>query len=78
MPHIIVKMYPGRSLAQIRQLTEDITRAVVTNTGCAEKSVSIAVEEVTPEKWTEKVFIPDIKAHADTLVKKPGYDPSIP
>jgi 4-oxalocrotonate tautomerase len=75
MPHIIVKMYPGRSQAQIERLAKEITRAVVANTGCAEKSVSIAVEEVAPEKWVDAVYVPDIRGGAGRLVKKPGYDP---
>jgi 4-oxalocrotonate tautomerase len=75
MPHIIVKMYPGRSQAQIKRLAEDITRAVVANTGCAEKSVSVAVEEVPPEKWVDDVYVPDIRERVGNLVKNPGYDP---
>ena len=43
--------------------------------GCAASSVSVAVEEVPPEKWTAEVFLPDIQGQADKLVKKPGYDP---
>ena len=75
MPHIIVKLYPGRSQAQIEQLAVDITQAVVNHTGCAERSVSVAVEEVAPEKWTEDVYIPEIMEKANQLIKKPGYDP---
>ena len=75
MPHIIVKLYPGRSRTQLEQLAADITRAVVTHTGCAERSVSIAVEEVSPEKWTQDVYTPEILEKADQLIKKPGYDP---
>ena len=75
MPHVIVKMYPGRSQTQISRLAADITRAVVTHTGCAERSVSVAVEEVAPEKWAEEVYIPEIREKADRLIKKPGYDP---
>ncbi len=75
MPHIIVKLYPGRSQDQIERLAADITRAVVYHTGCAERSVSIAVEEVAPENWTEDVYIPEIIEKANQLIKKPGYDP---
>ena len=75
MPHIIVKMYPGRTPAQMERIAADITRAVVTHTGCAERSVSVAVEEVAPENWTQDVFIPEIREKADRLIQKPGYDP---
>jgi phenylpyruvate tautomerase PptA (4-oxalocrotonate tautomerase family) len=47
MPHIIVKWYPGRTKAQKEALAEAITREVVTVAGCAESSVSVAIEEET-------------------------------
>jgi 4-oxalocrotonate tautomerase len=41
-----------------------------------EESVSVAIEEVKPENWVEKVYKPDIQKKWDELYKKPGYDPS--
>ena len=75
MPHIIVKWYPGRSKAQKEALAEAITREVVTVAGCAESSVSVAIEEVAPEDWAEAVYRPDILDKDETLVRKPGYNP---
>lgn len=75
MPHVIVKMYPGRSRVQIEQLADAITREIVAIAGCAAKSVSVAVEEVAPENWAAEVYAPDIRDQAEKLVKKPGYDP---
>jgi 4-oxalocrotonate tautomerase len=75
MPHVIVKLYPGRTEEQKKRLAEEIARDVVAIAKCAEKSVSVAIEEVHPEAWTEKVFKPDILDRADTLYKKPGYNP---
>jgi 4-oxalocrotonate tautomerase len=40
-----------------------------------EASVSVAMEEVKPEDWTEKVYKPDIEGKWDKLYQKPGYDP---
>ena len=39
-----------------------------------EESVSVAMEEVKPQDWVEKVYKPDIKGNLDKLYKKPGYD----
>jgi len=75
MPHVIVKLYPGRTDEQKRRLAEEITKDVVEIAKCEEKSVSVAFEEVGPDEWTEKVFKPDILNRADTLYKKPGYNP---
>ena len=39
-----------------------------------EESVSVALEEVEPEDWAEKVYGPDIVSKPEQLYKKPGYD----
>ena len=69
MPHIIVKWYPGRSKAQKEALAEAITREVVAVAGCAESSVSVAIEEVVPEDWAEAVYRPDILGKEKNLVR---------
>lgn len=75
MPHVIVKLYPGRTEEQKKRLADEIVRDVVEIAKCAEKSVSVAIVEVNPEDWTEKVYKPDILKSAHTLYKKPGYNP---
>ncbi len=75
MPHIIIKMYPGRTEEQKKKLASSIVECVTTIAKCEAKSVSIAIEEVSPEDWTEKVYRPDILQKEKTLVKKPGYNP---
>lgn len=40
-----------------------------------EESVSVAIEDVEPREWTEKVYKPDILGKPDMIYKKPGYDP---
>jgi 4-oxalocrotonate tautomerase len=75
MPHVILKLYPGRSDRVKEQLVEKIVKDVVALAKCEEKSVSVAIEEVEPEDWPEKVYKPDILDKAHTLYKKPGYNP---
>jgi 4-oxalocrotonate tautomerase len=75
MPHVIVKLYPGRTEEQKKHLADEIARDVVDIAKCAEKSVSVAIEEVGPDDWTEKVYKPDILESGTKLYKKPGYDP---
>jgi 4-oxalocrotonate tautomerase len=75
MPHVIVKLYPGRSEEQKTSLAEEIVKDVVTIAKCEEKSVSVAFEEVKPEEWAEKVYRPDILENQQRLYKKPGYNP---
>ena len=75
MPHVIIKMYPGRSEEQKAKLAEKIVDDVVTIARCEEKSVSVAFEEIKPEDWAENVYKPDILEKQDNLYKKPGYNP---
>jgi 4-oxalocrotonate tautomerase len=75
MPHVIVKMYAGKSDEQKARIAEDITKALMTSANYAEKSVSVAIEDVAPDDWVESVYKPDIAGRWDTLYKKPGYNP---
>jgi phenylpyruvate tautomerase PptA (4-oxalocrotonate tautomerase family) len=75
MPHVIVKLHPGRSEDQKMQLAEAITRKVMEIAQCEEKTVSVAFEEVEPADWPEKVYRPDILENEARLYKKPGYNP---
>ena len=73
MPHVIVKLWPGKSEAQKTALAEAIAQNVIDVLGSREASVSVSFEEVTSEEWAEKVYGPDIAAKPDSLYKKPGY-----
>jgi len=75
MPHVTVKLYPGRSEEQKSRLAEAIIEDVVALARCEEKSVSVAIEEVKPEDWVEKVYKPEILSNFEKLYKKPGYNP---
>ncbi len=76
MPHVIVKLWPGKSEQQKRRLAEAIAQDVMTVLQYGEESVSVGFEEVAPQDWTEQVYKPDIQAKWDQIYKKPGYEPS--
>jgi 4-oxalocrotonate tautomerase len=75
MPHLVVKLWPGKSAEQKAQLTDAIVREVTGILGSGVQSVSVGFEEVPSENWTEQVFEPDILNKWDTLTKEPGYGP---
>lgn len=75
MPHVIVKLFPGRSEEQKLKLADEIVKDVVAIANCAEKSVSVAFEEIEEKDWVEKVYQPDIQNKKDSLYKEPGYKP---
>lgn len=74
MPHVIVKLWPGKSEQQKTQLAEAITKDVMDILRYGEESVSVAMEEVQSEDWAEKVYKPDIQNKWGSLYKKRGYD----
>jgi 4-oxalocrotonate tautomerase len=75
MPHVIVKLWPGKTEQQKSRLSDAIVRSVCETLDYGEDSVSVGFEEVSARDWDEKVFGPDIRAKWDTLRKKPGYGP---
>ena len=75
MPHVIIKLWPGKTEEQKQQLTDSIVKDMVSTMDCKESSISVAFEEVEPDEWAEEVFRPDILESEDKLYKKPGYNP---
>ncbi len=75
MPHIVVKMYAGRSDADKVRLAEALTKATIEALGSSEKAISVSIEDIQPENWGAQVYRPDIAAKLDTIFKAPGYEP---
>jgi 4-oxalocrotonate tautomerase len=75
MPHVIVKMWSGKSEQQKTRLADEVTNAVMSSLGYGADSVSVSIEEFEPSEWTEKVHKPDILGGRGKLYKKPGYNP---
>lgn len=73
MPHVIVKLWPGKSQEQKQQLSDQIVTSVMRILGYGEESVSVAMEEIEPDDWKHRVYQPDILDRPDLLYKKPGY-----
>jgi 4-oxalocrotonate tautomerase len=73
MPHVIVKLWAGKSAQKKIRLTGEIVKDVMDVLNYGEESISVAIEEVEPQDWAEKVYKPDILHNAEKLYKKPGY-----
>ena len=69
MPHIIVKLYPGRTEEQKKKLADKITLAVIEAVNVPDDSISIGIEEIPKEQWDEVVKKPNIIAKQKTLYK---------
>jgi len=60
MPHVIVKLWPGKSEEQKTLLARRIVKDVMEILHYGEESVSVTMEEVAPREWTKNVCKPDI------------------
>ena len=73
MPHVIVKLWPGKSEQQKVRLADEIVKDVTKVLNYGEESVSVAIEEVELQDRAEKVYQPDIVNNSERLYKRPGY-----
>ena len=70
---MLYEVITGRSEQQKARLADEIVKDVVGILGNGADSVSVAIEEIEPGEWKEKVYQPDILDKQETLYKKPGY-----
>jgi 4-oxalocrotonate tautomerase len=73
MPHVIVKLWPGKTEPQKAQLAEAIVRDVMSVLNYGAEAVSVAIEEIQPRDWAKDVYKPEIIERPEKLYKKPGY-----
>jgi 4-oxalocrotonate tautomerase len=75
MPHIIVKMDEGKSLAEKQALAHAIARTVA-GFDYDIRKVSISVDHIRPEEWMDTVYQPDIKHRPLSLIPPPSDGPA--
>ncbi len=75
MPHVVVKLYSGRTEQQKAALAEAVTKAVMETLGAGRDSISVGIEDVEPKDWADRVYRTDITGKSGTIYKKPGYGP---
>jgi len=73
MPHINIKLYPGRSDELKSKLADKITEAVVEVMDLKEKTISVAIQEIPGERWPKEVYKREILGNEEILYKKPEY-----
>lgn len=74
MPHVNIKFFPVTlSEAQKSELVASITQAVQRAMQCDEGVISIALEPIAKEVWTQQVYTPEIVNRAHLLCKRPNY-----
>lgn len=73
MPHVVIKMRPGRPDELKAKLADAVAKALIDTIGVPEKAVSVGIEEVAPDDWKTQVYEPEIAGKVTTLFRKPGY-----
>lgn len=73
MPHIIVKLWPGRNDEIKIKLAKNIASSVAEELNADIGDVSVAIEEIPREEWGEKVYKSEIKNNPH-LYHKPDYE----
>ena len=71
MPHVNVRMYPGRTDEQKKALTKRIVEAMQETLGVPERAVTVVIEDVAPDDWNAVVVEPEIRAKKDRVFKGP-------
>lgn len=73
MPHIVVKLWPGRNEDIKAKLAKKIADAVVEELKVDIGDVSVAIEEVKRSDWGEQIYKREIKDNSNLYVK-PDYE----
>jgi len=73
MPHVIVKLWPGKTESQKQSLTDAIVRAVTAALNYGPDAVSVGFDEIPAQDWDARVFEPDILGKWNSITKEPGY-----
>ena len=70
MPHINIKMYPGRSEEVKAKLAKHTKEFMVKELEMDEKFISVSVEEIDKENWQSEVMD---KIQDEELYERPNF-----
>lgn len=73
MPHIVVKLWPGRNDEIKTNLAKKIADVVADDLNVDIGDVSVAFEEVSRSDWGEMVYKKEIKDN-EAVYLKPNYE----
>ena len=67
MPYIQIKAYPKDEEIK-KRVADRINQVFLEEWGCPQEAISVSVEEVLPQDWTEKVVKPVIEPNKDKML----------
>jgi len=71
VPHVIVKLWPGKSEQQKQRLAQAITQDVIKILHYGEESVSVAMEEIEAQDWVERCTSRKSKTDGTLSIRSP-------
>lgn len=71
MPHVVVKMYKGRTPEQKKRLAEGIRETLKKTIGAGESHISVSVEDYDPSEWPQ-VEAAEIDGRPENLYMRAG------
>ena len=72
MPHVIIKMYTGRTPEQKRAAAKAAAGAVVDSLGVDPTGLTVDIQDFSKDEWQEKVVDKDIKPREQELIIRYG------
>jgi 4-oxalocrotonate tautomerase len=73
MPHINIKMYPGRDSELKKKAADAVAKALSESLGADMSAISVSVEDIPQTEWKEKVYDKELTEDNKNLFVKPGY-----
>ena len=67
MPYIAMKAYPKDEETK-KRVVEKINQVLLEEWGCPQQAISISIEEIAPDQWTDKVVKPQIEPNTDKMM----------
>jgi 4-oxalocrotonate tautomerase len=68
MPHIVIKLYPGRTMEQKRAIAIPVGKALSEATGIALEHISVSIEHVEKQTWDECIRKGELVTKAEDIV----------
>lgn len=55
MPHIDINMFAGRDDETKKRVADALVETMIKELGCAKEHLSVAIHDVDPAEWDEKI-----------------------
>ncbi len=73
MPHITVKMWPGKTPEQKRELACRLEKDLMEVVGAPSEGISVVILDVDKPDWDREVCQKELAPNRDNIYKAPGY-----